>query len=207
MPENLHKLFVVSSPSGGGKTSLIAKIFEDPRSSNFQKSISDTSRKRRMGDIEGKDYYFVSKEDFELKIQNDQYLEYARVFENYYGTSREEIETKFQHSNLILELDWQGAYAIKKLFDKAQLIFLLPPSLETLKDRLKKRNLDTSESIEKRFLEAKKEIKKSREYDFLILNDDFNRALADLKLILFEEITPKNFKSRVRKELVKRLVE
>ena len=105
MPENLHKLFVVSSPSGGGKTSLIAKIFEDPRSSNFQKSISDTSRKRRMGDIEGKDYYFVSKKDFELKIQNDQYLEYARVFENYYGTSREEIETKFQHSNLILELD------------------------------------------------------------------------------------------------------
>ena len=207
MPENLHKLFVISSPSGGGKTSLIAKIFEDPRSSNFQKSISDTSRKRRMGDIEGKDYYFVSKEDFELKIQNDQYLEYARVFENYYGTSREEIETKFQNSNLILELDWQGAYAIKKLFDKAQLIFLLPPSLDTLKDRLKKRNLDTSESIEKRFLEAKKEIKKSREYDFLILNDDFNRALADLKLILFEEITPKNFKSRVRKELVKRLVE
>ncbi len=207
MPENLHKLFVVSSPSGGGKTSLIAKIFEDPRSSNFQKSISDTSRKRRMGDIEGKDYYFVSKEDFELKIQNDQYLEYARVFENYYGTSKEEIETKFQYSNLILELDWQGAYAIKKLFDKAQLIFLLPPSLETLKDRLKKRNLDTSESIEKRFLEAKKEIKKSREYDFLILNDDFNRALADLKLILFEEITPKDFKSRVRKELIKRLVE
>ena len=207
MPENLHKLFVISSPSGGGKTSLIAKIFEDPRSSNFQKSISDTSRKRRMGDIEGKDYYFVSKEDFELKIQNNQYLEYARVFENYYGTSKEEIETKFQHSNLILELDWQGAYAIKKLFDKAQLIFLLPPSLEILKDRLKKRNLDTSESIEKRFLEAKKEIKKSREYDFLILNDDFNRALADLKLILFEEITPKNFKSRVRKELVKRLVE
>ena len=95
----------------------------------------------------------------------------------------------------------------KKLFDKAQLIFLLPPSLETLKDRLKKRNLDTSESIEKRFLEAKKEIEKSREYDFLILNDDFNRALADLKLILFEEITPKNFKSRVRQELVKRLVE
>ena len=207
MPENLHKLFVVSSPSGGGKTSLIAKIFEDPRSSNFQKSISDTSRKRRMGDIEGKDYYFVSKEDFELKIQNDQYLEYARVFENYYGTSKEEIKTKFQYSNLILELDWQGAYAIKKLFDKAQLIFLLPPSLETLKDRLKKRNLDTSESIEKRFLEAKKEIKKSREYDFLILNDDFNRALADLKLILFEEITPKDFKSRVRKELIKRLVE
>ena len=207
MPENLHKLFVVSSPSGGGKTSLIAKIFEDPRSSNFQKSISDTSRKRRMGDIEGKDYYFVSKEDFELKIQNDQYLEYARVFENYYGTSKKEVETKFRHSNLILELDWQGAYAIKKLFDKAQLIFLLPPSLKTLKDRLKKRNLDTSESIEKRFLEAKKEIEKSREYDFLVLNDDFNQALADLKLILFEEITPKDFKSRVRQELVKRLVE
>jgi len=207
MPENLHKLFVVSSPSGGGKTSLIAKIFEDPRSSNFQKSISDTSRKRRTGDIEGKDYYFISKEDFELKIQNDQYLEYARVFENYYGTSKKEVETKFRHSNLILELDWQGAYAIKKLFDKAQLIFLLPPSLKTLKDRLKKRNLDTSESIEKRFLEAKKEIEKSREYDFLVLNDDFNQALADLKLILFEEITPKDFKSRVRQELVKRLVE
>ena len=113
MPENLHKLFVISSPSGGGKTSLINKLFEDSRSSNFEKSISDTTRQKRQGDIEGKDYYFLSKKDFEEKIQKEGYIEYATVFENFYGTAKEEIKTKFNNSNLILELDWQGDYSVK----------------------------------------------------------------------------------------------
>ena len=207
MPENLHKLFVISSPSGGGKTSLINKVFEDSRSANFEKSISDTSRQKRQGDLEGKDYYFLSEKDFKEKIKKEEYVEYATVFGNFYGTSKEEIKTKYNNSNLILELDWQGAYAVKELFDDAKLIFLVPPSLDDLKQRLIKRNLDSSEAIEKRLSEAKKEISKSEMYDYLVLNDDFNKAFEDLSQILFEGISPIDFNSRASKDLVKRLVE
>ena len=207
MPENLHKLFVISSPSGGGKTSLINKLFEDSRSANFKKSISDTSRQKRQGDLEGKDYYFLSEKDFKDKIKKEKYVEYATVFGNFYGTSKEEIKTKYNNSNLILELDWQGAYAVKELFDNAKLVFLVPPSLDDLKQRLIKRNLDSFESIENRLSEAKKEISKSEIYDFLVLNDDFDRAFEDLSQILFKGISPKDFNSRVSKDLIKRLVE
>ena len=207
MPENLHKLFVISSPSGGGKTSLINKLFEDSRSTNFEKSISDTSRQKRQGDLEGKDYYFLSEKDFKDKIKKEKYVEYATVFGNFYGTSKEEIKTKYNNSNLILELDWQGAYAVKELFDDAKLIFLVPPSLDDLKQRLIKRNLDSSEAIENRLSEAKKEISKSEMYDYLVLNDDFDKAFEDLSQILFEGISPIDFNSRASKDLIKRLVE
>ena len=207
MPENLHKLFVISSPSGGGKTSLINKLFEDSRSTNFEKSISDTSRKKRQGDLEGKDYYFLSEKDFKDKINKEEYVEYAIVFGNFYGTSKEEIKTKYNNSNLILELDWQGAYAVKELFDDAKLIFLVPPSLDDLKQRLIKRNLDSSQEIENRLSEAKKEISKSEMYDYLVLNDDFDKAFEDLSQILFEGISPIDFNSRASKDLIKRLVE
>mgnify|MGYP005659490049 FL=1 len=193
MPENLHKLFVISSPSGGGKTSLINKLFEDSRSANFEKSISDTSRQKRQGDLEGKDYYFFSEKDFKDKIKKEEYVEYATVFGNFYGTSKEEIKTKYNNSNLILELDWQGAYAVKELFDDAKLIFLVPPSLDDLKQRLIKRNLDSSQEIENRLSEAKKEISKSEMYDYLVLNDDFDKAFEDLSQILFEGILPIDF--------------
>ncbi len=207
MPENLHKLFVISSPSGGGKTSLINKLFEDTRSMNFKKSISDTTRQKREGDINGRDYYFLSEKEFKDKIEKEEYVEYATVFGNFYGTSKEEIKTKYNNSNLVLELDWQGAYAVKELFDDARLIFLVPPSLEDLKQRLVTRNLDSPESIENRLSEAKKEISKSEIYDFLILNDDFDKAFEDLSQILFESISALDFDSRVPKDLIKRLVE
>ena len=207
MPENLHKLFVISSPSGGGKTSLINKLFEDSRSANFEKSISDTSRQKRQGDLEGKDYYFLSEKKFKDKIKKEEYVEYATVFGNFYGTSKEEIKTKYNNSNLILELDWQGAYAVKEIFDDAKLIFLVPPSLDDLKQRLIKRNLDSSEAIEIRLSEAKKEISKSEIYDYLVLNDDFDKAFEDLSQILFKGISPIDFNSRASKDLIKRLVE
>ena len=207
MPENLYKLFVISSPSGGGKTSLINKLFEDSRSASFEKSISDTSRQKRQGDLEGKDYYFLSEKDFKDKIKKEEYVEYATIFGNFYGTSKEEIKTKYNNSNLILELDWQGAYAVKEIFDDAKLIFLVPPSLDDLKQRLIKRNLDSSEEIENRLSEAKKEISKSEIYDYLVLNDDFDKAFEDLSQILFEGISPIDFNSRASKDLIKRLVE
>ena len=207
MPENLHKLFVISSPSGGGKTSLINKVFEDSRSANFEKSISDTSRQKRQGDLEGKDYYFLSEKDFKEKIKKEEYVEYATVFGKFLWYVKERNKNKIYNSNLVLELDWQGAYAVKELFDDARLIFLVPPSLEDLKQRLVTRNLDSPESIENRLSEAKKEISKSEIYDFLILNDDFDKAFEDLSQILFESISALDFDSRVPKDLIKRLVE
>ena len=158
-------------------------------------------------DLEGKDYYFLSEKDFKDKIKKEEYVEYAIVFGNFYCTSKQEIKTKYNNSNLILELDWQGAYAVKELFDDAKLIFLVPPSLDDLKQRLIKRNLDTSESIENRLSEAKKEISKSEIYDFLVLNDDFDKAFEDLSQILFEGVSPMDFNSRASKGLIKRLVE
>ena len=141
------------------------------------------------------------------KIEKEEYVEYASVFGNFYGTSKEEIKTKYNNSNLILELDWQGAYAVKELFDDAKLIFLLPPSLDDLKQRLIKRNLDSSEAIENRLSEAKKEISKSEMYDYLVLNDDFDKAFEDLSQILFEGISPIDFNSRASSDLIKGLVE
>ena len=173
----------------------------------LKKSISDTSRQKRQGDLEGKDYYFLSEKDFKDKIEKEEYVEYATVFGNFYGTSKEEIKTKYNNSNLILELDWQGAYAVKELFDDAKLIFLVPPSLDDLKQRLIKRNLDSSEAIENRLSEAKKEISKSEMYDYLVLNDDFDKAFEDLSQILFKSISASDFDSRVPKDLIKRLVE
>ena len=174
---------------------------------NFKKSISDTTRQKREGDINGRDYYFLSEKEFKDKIEKEEYVEYASVFGNFYGTSKEEIKTKYNNSNLILELDWQGAYAVKEIFDDAKLIFLVPPSLDDLKQRLIKRNLDSSKEIESRLSEAKKEISKSEMYDYLVLNDDFDKAFEDLSQILFEGISPIDFNSRASKDLIKRLVE
>ncbi len=206
MPENLHKLFVISSPSGGGKTSLINKLFEDSRSANFEKSISDTSRQKRQGDLEGKDYYFLSEKDFKDKIKKEEYVEYATVFGNFYGTSKEEIKKKYNNSNLILELDWQGAKQVKSKIP-CYLIFLLPPSIDDLKKRLIDRNLDESEIIEKRINEAKNEISSSEIYDFLILNDNFEIALQDLKSIILDRCDPKDFVKRMTSSHVKKLLE
>ena len=119
MPEILHKLFVISSPSGGGKTSLIKEVFKDSRSADFDIAISDTSRKKREGDKEGLDYNFVSTQEFVTRIKKEEYLEHAKVFDNLDGTSKTEVSAKLQTSNIIWELDWQGAFTMKALYDKA----------------------------------------------------------------------------------------
>ena len=112
-----------------------------------------------------------------------------------------------KNTNVLLELDWQGAYAVKKIYQEASLIFLVPPSIADLEERLKKRNLDSNEDIEKRVKEAKNEIKKCINFDYLILNDDFERALNEIKLIIFKNLKPKEFSSRVEEDLLKSLVD
>ena len=200
-------IFVISSPSGGGKTSLIKKLLKDPRSEGTVLSISHTTRKKRLNEKDGVDYFFTDKKSFEDKIKKNDFLEYATVFDNYYGSSQETVNTLVsQGKTVILELDWQGAKQVKSKIP-CYLIFLLPPSIDDLKKRLIDRNLDESEIIEKRINEAKKEISNSEIYDFLILNDNFEMALQDLKSIILDRFDPKDFVKRMTSFHVKKLLE
>ena len=200
-------IFVISSPSGGGKTSLIKKLLEDPRSEGTVLSISHTTREKRLNEKDGVDYFFTDKKSFEDKIKKNDFLEYATVFDNYYGTSQETVNTLVsQGKTVILELDWQGAKQVKSKIP-CYLIFLLPPSIDDLKKRLIDRNLDESEIIEKRINEAKNEISNSEIYDFLILNDNFEMALQDLKSIILDRCDPKDFVKRMTSFHVKKLLE
>ena len=170
-------------------------------------SVSHTTRKKRKGDREGKDYYFIGIEEFKTKVKKGDFIEHAQFFENYYGTDKETIFSRLEISNVFLEIDWQGAEIIKKIFPKSLSIFLLPPSYEDLRARLNKRNLDSEEIITKRLSEAKKEISKCIDFDFLILNDEFTQALIELKKIVFENIDSRKFNSRVSSELIKNLLD
>ena len=200
-------IFVISSPSGGGKTSLIKKLLEDPRSEGTFLSISHTTREKRLNEKDGVDYFFTDKKNFEDKIKKNDFLEYATVFDNYYGTSQETVNTLVsQGKTVILELDWQGAKQVKSKIP-CYLIFLLPPSIDDLKKRLIDRNLDESEIIEKRINEAKNEISNSEIYDFLILNDNFEMALQGLKSIILDRCDPKDFVERMTSSHVKKLLE
>ena len=200
-------IFVISSPSGGGKTSLIKKLLEDPRSEGTVLSISHTTREKRLNEKDGVDYFFTDKKSFEDKIKKNDFLEYATVFDNYYGTSQETVNTQVsQGKTVILELDWQGAKQVKSKIP-CYLIFLLPPSIDDLKKRLIDRNLDESEIIEKRINEAKNEISNSEIYDFLILNDNFEMALQDLKSIILGRCDPRDFVKRMTSSHVKKLLE
>ena len=176
-------IFVISAPSGAGKSSLVKALCE--KDSKIQVSISHTTRKMRPGDIHGIHYFFVSHNEFEIMLSDKKFLEHAKVYDNYYGTHIDNIK-QLQNSgqDIILEIDNQGASQVKKIFDDATLIYILPPSLEELEKRLNNRNTDSSDVINKRLSEAKNDISHANEFDYIIINDDFSSALQDLYSII-----------------------
>ncbi len=176
-------LFMVSAPSGAGKTSLLKELLE--RDEMLHVSVSYTTRPIRPGEEEGKDYHFVNHEGFLRKVEDGSFLEHARVFDNYYGTDRQEVcEQLEQGFDVILEIDWQGAQQIRsQMFDTIS-VFILPPSEETLRHRLEGRGQDDEDVIARRMSAARTEISHYSEYDYLVINDDFDLALEEIKSII-----------------------
>ena len=184
----MGKLFVISAPSGTGKTSLINATLEDENAKKTKLGISCTTREKRAEEKDHVSYFFISKEEFEDKIKNDDFLEYARVFGNFYGTPREWVLNSLSNKeNVILELDIQGALQVKEAFPDTRTIFIIPPSYDDLSSRLSKRAQDSQEEIKKRLKEAKKEVEIGKKFDQIIVNDNFSLALEDLKKFIFTE--------------------
>lgn len=173
------RLYVVSAPSGAGKTSLVAALLE--ADSGIEVSVSHTTRQARPGEVDGVNYHFVSIPEFEQLISESGFLEHAKVFDNYYGTSKTWLEQRMAlGQDVILEIDWQGAQQVRELMPDTVSIFILPPSKAALRERLQGRGQDSEEVIERRMADATSESSHYHEYDYLVINDQFGDALSDL---------------------------
>ncbi|MFC3283936.1 guanylate kinase [Litchfieldella rifensis] len=176
-------LFIVSAPSGAGKTSLVRALLG--RLGDLQVSVSHTTRPQRPGEVDGVNYHFVGVAAFESMIERGDFFEYARVFDNYYGTSRPAVQALLAAGqDVILEIDWQGARQVRAQVPEAESIFILPPSREALRQRLSNRGTDDAAVIERRMRDAISEMSHFDEYRHVIINDDFDTALADLESLI-----------------------
>ncbi|MET1256692.1 guanylate kinase [Aliikangiella maris] len=179
-------LYVVSAPSGAGKTSLLKALIS--QLNTVETSVSHTTRAKRVGEKEGVDYYFVNVDEFTQLIGDGAFLEHAEVFDNFYGTSKASIEKQLDNGiDVILEIDWQGARQIRQQLPQSRSIFILPPSKSALRQRLEGRGQDDAKVIENRMLAAKNEMSHFNEYDYLVINDDFSTAVDELKAIIIAE--------------------
>ena len=181
-------LYIVSAPSGAGKTSLISELLKSIE--GLEVSVSHTTRDMRDGEVHGEHYHFVTAEEFKLGIIDSLFLEHANVFGNYYGTSRTSVHERLAAGvDVILEIDWQGAQQIRLLEPSVRSIFILPPSVKELENRLQKRNQDSDEVISRRVAQAKEDVTHFVDYDHVIINDDFNTALENLRSIFQSQRT------------------
>ena len=179
----MANLFIIAAPSGCGKTSLVDALLK--KSSNICVSVSHTTRKPRPEEVNGTNYHFISVDEFQEMIKDNKFVEFAEVFENLYGSSRQLIEDNLNNNiDVILEIDWQGARQVKINMPKAISIFVLPPSREALLERLKNRAQDDELTINKRMSDAENQMRHFNEFDYLIINNDFNEALSDLESII-----------------------
>ncbi|MEO0423650.1 MAG: guanylate kinase [Pseudomonadota bacterium] len=172
-------LFVISAPSGAGKTSLVKALIE--RHPNACTAVSYTTRAQRPREVHGKDYFFVEKDEFARLREADEFLEWAEVFGNHYGTSRTQVESLVREGHrVILEIDWQGARQVRQQMPESRLVFILPPSREELERRLRTRATDDESVIARRLSEAEGDMGHWAEFDYVIVNDDFERAVTQL---------------------------
>lgn len=179
-------LFIITAASGTGKTSLVKALLTSI--DNLKVSISHTTRSPRVGEIDGQHYHFITTDDFKNGIEQGQFLEHAHVFDNYYGTSEQSVKDMLAKGvDVILEIDWQGALQVKKLLPDAVMIFILPPSKTTLSERLCNRATDSKDVINNRLSGAVTEMKNHVNFDYLVINDDFATALAELTAIIISQ--------------------
>ena len=177
------KLFVIAAPSGAGKTSLVRALMQRRPALRF--SISYTTRQQRPNERDGHDYFFVDKAQFERMAAAGDFLEHARVFDNYYGTSRSQVERILDAGqDVLLEIDWQGAQQIRSTLPECRSIFVLPPSRAALEQRLRSRGTDSDEVIARRLRDSLADLSHWSEFDYIVVNDDFERATAELEAIV-----------------------
>lgn len=198
-------LYIVSAPSGAGKSSLVNALIK--RLSFVFLSISHTTRPMRPGETQGEHYHFVTSRVFEQMAEQGDFLEYAQVFDNHYATSRSYVERELDKGHdVILEIDWQGARQVRAQMPEAQSIFILPPSLEALQERLEKRAQDSADVIARRMRDARSEMSHYDEYNYLVINDDFYKALDDLCSIFIAQRMRTPMQQRLRGDLLNGLV-
>ncbi|MCG6200057.1 guanylate kinase [Psychromonas antarctica] len=191
-------LYIVSAPSGAGKSSLINALLTEPRDWKVQVSVSHTTRSPRVGEQDGEHYHFVDVNKFKQLIKENAFFEWALVFGNYYATSRIAIEQALaQGIDIFLDIDWQGARQVREMMPQAKSVFILPPSRAELEARLNKRGQDSHEIITKRMAEAQSEMSHYDEYDYLIINDDFERAKQEFSAIV------KSQRNKLAKQAIK----
>jgi guanylate kinase len=197
-------LFVVAAPSGAGKSSLVKALME--LDAGVQPSVSHTTRAPRGQEFHGREYFFIDDAQFDDMVANNAFLEWAFVHGNRYGTSKSTIEERIsQGLDVVLEIDFQGAVQIKRLFANAVLIFILPPSWEELRARLQRRGEDTAEVIEIRLANAATEMARAHEFDFVIINQLFDKALFDLKAIVHAQRLKYASQRRIRSDIFQAL--
>ena len=198
-------LFVVSAASGTGKTSLVKALLE--RVNNLHVSVSHTTRGQRPGELEGVHYHFSQKEDFIALVEQGGFIEYAEVFGNYYGTAQATVKQQLAKGHdVLLEIDWQGAEQVRKLFPESQQIFILPPSQFDLRQRLSNRGTDSVEVIEHRLSCAVEDMQQYLNFDYLIINDDFNKALHDLESVIIANRLRLSQQASRHQELIQELI-
>ncbi|GEB72978.1 guanylate kinase [Pseudoalteromonas carrageenovora] len=186
MAQTRGNLFILSAPSGAGKSSLITALLK--KHDDMKVSVSHTTRSPRPGEENAVHYHFVSADEFKALIAKDDFFEWAQVFDNYYGTSKQAIESQLDAGiDVFLDIDWQGAQQVRKIMPSVQTIFILPPSKEELEQRLNNRGQDSAEVIAGRMAQAQSETSHYNEYDFVVVNDEFDTALSDIETIVMAQ--------------------
>jgi len=198
-------LYIISAPSGAGKTSLVSTLLDTV--SDVEVSVSHTTRAKRPGEVDGVNYHFITEADFEKMVEEGMFLEHAKVFDHFYGTSRQHIQEQLlKGKDVILEIDWQGARQIRQLMTDCKSIYILPPSVDALQERLQGRGQDNKEMIKRRMRDAASEMSHYGEFDYIVINDEFEQAKRDLSAIFVSNRLLKDYQQEKHAELLSALL-